>query len=54
MPAHRGGFRLVPTSFFGRNPALDIPRFDARRYSSEIGWRGRAILAVAFPRARRS
>jgi primary-amine oxidase len=25
MPAHRGGFRLVPTSFFGRNPALDVP-----------------------------
>lgn len=25
MPAHRGGFRLVPTSFFSRNPALDVP-----------------------------
>ncbi len=25
MPAHRGGFRLVPTSFFGRNPTLDVP-----------------------------
>jgi primary-amine oxidase len=25
MPAHRGGFRLVPTSFFARNPALDVP-----------------------------
>ena len=24
MPAHRGGFRLVPTSFFARNPALDV------------------------------
>jgi primary-amine oxidase len=26
MPAHRGSFRLVPTSFFARNPALDVPR----------------------------
>jgi primary-amine oxidase len=25
MPAHRGGFRLVPTSFFARNPTLDVP-----------------------------
>jgi primary-amine oxidase len=25
MPAHRGGFRLVPTSFFARDPALDVP-----------------------------
>jgi primary-amine oxidase len=25
MPAHRGGFRLIPTSFFDRNPALDVP-----------------------------
>ena len=25
MPAHRGGFRLVPTSFFSRNPTLDVP-----------------------------
>ncbi|MBC7897705.1 MAG: nickel transporter [Cytophagaceae bacterium] len=25
MPAHRGGFRLVPTGFFARNPALDVP-----------------------------
>lgn len=25
MPAHRGGFRLVPTSFFSRDPALDVP-----------------------------
>lgn len=25
MPAHRGSFRLVPTSFFSRNPALDVP-----------------------------
>jgi primary-amine oxidase len=24
MPAHRGSFRLVPTSFFTRNPALDV------------------------------
>ena len=24
MPAHRGGFRLVPTSFFSRNPTLDV------------------------------
>jgi primary-amine oxidase len=26
MPAHRGSFRLVPTSFFSRNPTLDVPR----------------------------
>jgi primary-amine oxidase len=25
MPAHRGSFRLVPTSFFPRNPTLDVP-----------------------------
>jgi primary-amine oxidase len=25
MPAHRGGFRLVPTSFFVRDPVLDVP-----------------------------
>jgi primary-amine oxidase len=25
MPAHRAGFRLVPTGFFARNPALDVP-----------------------------
>ena len=25
MPAHRGPFRLVPTSFFSRNPTLDVP-----------------------------
>lgn len=25
MPIHRGGFRLVPTSFFARNPTLDVP-----------------------------
>jgi primary-amine oxidase len=24
MPAHRGSVRLVPTSFFARNPALDL------------------------------
>jgi len=24
MPAHRGGFRLLPTSFFARNPTLDV------------------------------
>ena len=26
MPAHRGSFRLIPTSFFARNPTLDVPR----------------------------
>jgi primary-amine oxidase len=26
MPAHRGSFRLLPTSFFARNPTLDVPR----------------------------
>ena len=25
MPVHRASFRLVPTSFFARNPALDVP-----------------------------
>jgi primary-amine oxidase len=25
MPAHRGSFRLVPTSFFSQNPTLDLP-----------------------------
>jgi len=25
MPAHRGSVRLVPSSFFARNPALDVP-----------------------------
>lgn len=25
MPAHRGSFRLVPTSFFTRSPVLDVP-----------------------------
>ena len=25
MPAHRGSFRLLPTSFFTRNPTLDLP-----------------------------
>lgn len=25
MPIHRGGFKLVPTSFFARNPTLDVP-----------------------------
>ena len=24
MPAHRGGFRLLPTSFFARNPTMDV------------------------------
>jgi primary-amine oxidase len=26
MPAHEAGFKLVPVSFFSRNPALDLPR----------------------------
>ena len=26
MPAHRGSFRLIPTSFFARNPTLDVPK----------------------------
>jgi primary-amine oxidase len=25
MPAHRGAFRLIPTSFFSRSPVLDVP-----------------------------
>jgi len=31
MPAHRESFRLVPTSFFARNPALDVPTQSPRR-----------------------
>ncbi|MBI4423912.1 MAG: primary-amine oxidase [Elusimicrobia bacterium] len=26
MPAHRAGFRLLPSGFFSRNPALRVPR----------------------------
>ena len=26
MSVHRGGFRLVPSVFFSRNAALDVPR----------------------------
>jgi primary-amine oxidase len=26
MPAHRAGFKLVPSGFFDRNPTIDIPR----------------------------
>lgn len=26
MPSHRGSFRLLPVSFFSRNPVLDVPR----------------------------
>jgi primary-amine oxidase len=26
MPVHRAGFMLLPTSFFTRNPALDVDR----------------------------
>jgi primary-amine oxidase len=26
MPVHRAGFKLVPSGFFVRNPALDVPR----------------------------
>ena len=25
MPTHRGGFKLLPTSFFSRSPVLDVP-----------------------------
>jgi primary-amine oxidase len=25
MPVHEAGFKLVPTGFFARNPALDLP-----------------------------
>jgi primary-amine oxidase len=28
MPVHRAGFRLVPSGFFARNPALDLPKPD--------------------------
>jgi primary-amine oxidase len=26
MPVHSAGFQLVPWGFFGRNPAMDLPR----------------------------
>jgi primary-amine oxidase len=26
MPVHRAGFKLMPSGFFARNPALDLPR----------------------------
>jgi primary-amine oxidase len=26
MPVHRTGFKLVPSGFFARNPALDVPK----------------------------
>ncbi|HUE82848.1 MAG TPA: hypothetical protein VMM84_12115, partial [Pyrinomonadaceae bacterium] len=26
MPVHRAGFKLVPSGFFIRNPALDVPK----------------------------
>lgn len=26
MPVHRAGFKLLPASFFSKNPALDVPR----------------------------
>jgi primary-amine oxidase len=26
MPVHSAGFKLVPWGFFGRNPAMDLPR----------------------------
>ena len=26
MPVHAAGFQLVPWGFFGRNPAMDLPR----------------------------
>ncbi|MBL8171671.1 MAG: primary-amine oxidase [Acidobacteria bacterium] len=26
MPVHKAGFKLLPTAFFARNPALDVPR----------------------------
>lgn len=31
MPVHRAGFRLVPASFFSRNPALDLPKLEPAR-----------------------
>ena len=26
MPVHKAGFKLIPTGFFARNPAMDLPR----------------------------
>lgn len=26
MPVHKAGFKLIPNGFFGRNPAMDVPK----------------------------
>ncbi|MGH8247637.1 MAG: primary-amine oxidase [Gammaproteobacteria bacterium] len=28
MPVHHSGFKLIPSGFFARNPALDVPKMD--------------------------
>jgi len=29
MPVHRAGFKVMPSGFFARNPALDVPKPEA-------------------------
>ena len=31
MPVHQAGFKLIPTGFFTKNPALDLPSLSAKR-----------------------
>lgn len=44
MPVHRMGFKLVPTGFFGRNPALDVPPVANRA--------GKKIASALRPRSK--
>jgi Cu2+-containing amine oxidase len=31
MPVHAGSFRLIPTGFFTRSPALEVPAEEPRQ-----------------------
>jgi primary-amine oxidase len=37
MAVHRAGFKLVPSGFFARNPALDVPKPEQERGDSSKG-----------------
>jgi primary-amine oxidase len=37
MPVHRAGFKLMPSGFFARNPALDLPKPEADEKASTRG-----------------
>jgi primary-amine oxidase len=41
MPVHRAGFKLLPSGFFSRNPALDVPRPERSRKGSSRSSSGR-------------